>query len=482
MPLPGFSSASVPLPNGKLAIPSLPSDIYLTMQVPRLPTLQARPNKALRRRVLLQVSAASNATTALVSPSSALALAVACPFGTYKPNAGEGRCSVCPEGASTVARGSPALSACMCKFGYYLVAKTRGPCLPCPVDTFSNVSVSVVPQSSSSSSKPPPGCTPCPANTSTLGAVGATMCACALGYVRLRGMCALCPEGFYCPPCTDADDQCTPSDQRACFAGASAPAGSHGVSNCTCMGEGLVIASRPKDPTQLYCRRLPLGAVLVQGQVRCLPGWTLSASAAMGGDTACTLCPPGTYARLAPASSTMVALTVNNAPLCVPCPAHTFNPTWSAIGGCTPCPPQFVAPEGSVALGNCSCPPSMVPVPGGCSGCLPNQYASASSSANGGACAVCPSNSLAQAGAASVNDCLCMPGFERNTNATLFCEPCKRGFYSTHASLTPCAACPRGSTTASTGATRLAACGETPDLCRPGYTWRLGVGCFQSRR
>jgi hypothetical protein len=478
VPLPGFSAVDIPLPNAKLPIPSLPNDIYVALQIPRLPTLQTRPRAASApaagERRLLQVSGAATNTNALL-------LAVPCPYGTYKTDAGNGRCNVCPEGASTTQKGSTALSACMCKYGHYLVAKTRGPCLPCPTDTFLNVSVSLL----SSSKTPPAKCMPCPPNTSTLGVVGATSCACALGYVQLkRGACVLCPAGFYCPPCTDSDAQCIPSDMRPCFAGATSPPGSHAISNCTCTGDGLVViaSSRPKDSTQLYCRQLPPGAILVAGQLQCLPGWTKTAA-----DT-CALCPPGTYAAVAHPHQ-QPSLTVANTPICLPCPPNTYNPTSSAIGACTKCPAQHLSPQGSVRLSNCSCPRSLIPVPGGCSGCLPNQYAS---SVNG-ACLTCPPNSLAQAGASSIQDCLCMPGFEQssnkhsnssrstNQNYTIACDPCKRGFYSTHASLTPCAACPRGSTTASTGSTRLAACGENPRLCLPGYTWRLGVGCFLTR-
>jgi hypothetical protein len=465
VPLPGFGSANMPQPNAKLPIPSLPSDVYVAMQMPRMPTFQVKPRT--NRRRLYEVSATPAAAAVAIATTTDLALisrtaaVVPCPYGTYKTEAGEGVCNVCPEGSSTMSTGSISLSACMCKYGYYLA---RGACLPCPSDTFSNVSVSLLLLGSSTTTT----CQACPPNTSTLGTTGATACACALGYVRANGACVLCPAGFYCPPCMDKDAQCIPSDQRACFAGAISPPGSYAITNCTCDGPGLVIASRPKDPTQLYCRTLPLGSVVVNGQVKCLPGW----SAADG--PSCVLCPPGTFAAVASGGTSLLLRAITNAPVCTPCPPNTYNPTRSAIGECTPCPTQRVSPVGSVSLANCSCPPGLLPVPGGCQGCLSNQYATTQP---GGACAFCPPNSLAQAGAASVKDCLCMQGYEGNADSAT-CEPCKKGFYSTHASNTPCVACPRGSTTAGNGATRLTACGETPSLCLPGYTWRLGVGCF----
>jgi hypothetical protein len=369
-------------------------------------------------------------------------------------------CNVCPEGSSTMRTGSISLSACMCKYGFYLAARTRGPCLPCPRDTFSNVSVSVLDKGSA--------CTRCPPNTSTLGATGATTCACALGFVRVNGVCVRCRAGFYCPPCTETDAECVPSDQRACFVGATSPPGSYGIANCTC-GPGLVRATLPKS-NLLYCRTLPLGFTVTPDgqQLTCLPGWKRSRS----GD-ACTLCPPGTYAALSSDGITPLLRVTDGTPLCQPCPANTYNPTASALGACTPCPSQQVASNGSVRLSDCACPPPTLPVPGGCKGCLANQFAESV----GQRCRSCPSNSLAQAGASSIKDCLCMPGYalQAQTNA---CEPCPIGFYSTHASNTPCAPCPKGSTTAGPGSTRLSACGETAALCLPGYTWRLGVGCF----
>lgn len=467
VPLPGYASAKMPIPNGKLPIPTLPTDVYLTMQIPRFPTLQSRNNRG-RRLYQFQIMS-QNITTTTTTTSNALAVrgaAVPCPYGTYKSDAGDGFCNTCPEGSSTMSTKSIALSSCMCRYGYYLVAKQNGPCLPCPIDTFLNVTVSIL-------TTTPPKCIPCPPNTSTLRALGATTCACALGYVRIKGSCVLCKAGFYCPPCTDRDVKCIPSDQRPCFSGATSLPGSYDITNCTCNSPGLVISKRPKDTTQLYCRTLPLGSTLtVDGQIKCLPGWTSSST----NPETCTLCPPGTYATVASNGKSLLLRSVTNTPICIPCPANTYNPTTSAIGECTMCPAQQISSKGSISLSNCSCPSSQISVPGGCKGCLPNQY----TTVNG--CNDCPLNSLAQAGASSLKDCLCKPGYALTLlSSTAICEPCKKGFYSTHASNTPCMPCPKGSTTAGIGSTRLTSCGETSALCLPGYTWRMGVGCFLMR-
>lgn len=444
--LPGYSSAVEGLPTAKIPIPTLPADIYFAMQTPRLPTLAFKPRGGGQRR------------RALLSTTTSTAVAQKCPFGAYKPSSGGGICFVCPSGSSTVGEGSAALSDCMCLFGYRL-AKSGGPCQPCPQDTFSTNTVPITQASSTQ-------CTPCPANTSTLGTVGATSCACALGYVALQDVgCSLCPAGYYCPPCTTAQATCPVADMRECFPGSTSPAGSYSVSNCSC-GEGLVLASRPRDKAQLYCRSLPLGAVAdpFTGLVSCLPGWT-----PVGEE--CQLCPPGQFATV-DSNQQLLRSIGSSRPYCTRCPLHTYNPTASAVGGCTPCPPQQItSKEGTAALENCSCPGNTIPVKGGCVGCLPNQYSLQDR------CMNCPPNSLAQAAASRLADCLCLPGFQPSAGA---CEMCPQGFYSTHASNAPCPACPKGSTTGGAGATRLSACGETPALCLKGYAWRRGVGCFLS--
>ena len=433
--LPGYSP-STSLPPSRLPIPSLPSDIYLAMRLPRMPVLRVSPRQ--RRRLM--------STTTAVAP---------CPFGSYKATTGGGICFQCPDHASTVSEASVSLGACLCPYGHYLT-RTNGPCKPCPPNTFSNVTVSVL-------SARPSKCLPCPPNTSTLGAEGAAACACALGFVSAgQSSCRPCPAGHYCPPCTTADSACE-DRPVVCFQGSTSPEGSHHISNCTCL-EG-VLTSRPKNPSQPYCRTLPPGTRVdpATGQIACLPGWTPTSP-----DQPCTLCPPGRYAAV----DAQGRLLMTPRAVCLPCPQNTYNPTDSAMGACTPCPPQHIAPVGSSSLQNCSCPSSMLPVKGGCVGCLPNQYA------QDGLCKDCPPFSLAQAAAKSLSQCLCEPGYEMISQAGGGCTPCQQGFYSTHASNAACVPCPKGSTTAGVGATRLSACGEVPALCLPGFTWRLGVGCF----
>ena len=448
--LPGYTSQPL-LPSAKLPIPSLPSDVYLVMQRPRMPIIELKPQ---RRRLLTVTGTPPAASSLSLVP-------VACPYGSYKAGNGDGICYACPQGSSTIGQASVSLAACMCQYGYYL-RSNLGPCEPCPQDTYLNVSVSVV-QKQANALSLPYKCTPCPNNQSTLGATGATSCACALGYMPSHATCVLCPPGYFCPPCTTADQTCPP-EKVECFPDSTSPPGSYDVSNCTCK-EGLILASRPHDPTQFYCMALPLGTQLNPKtlHIECLPGWK---QISVGN---CQLCPPGYYAT--------INGPIGSPPQCWLCPADTYNPTVSAIQACTPCPAQQVTLGllGSTSLDNCSCPPPTIKVPngGGCLGCMLDQYVDPAT----GQCIVCPSHSVAQPGASSLADCLCSPGYQLE-EPPRGCQLCPQGSYSSFATNVPCRTCPQGSTTAGMGATSITACGASADLCLEGYRWRLGVGCF----
>ena len=201
-------------------------------------------------------------------------------------------------------------------------------------------------------------------------------------------------------------------------------------------------------------------------------GWTSSFSSSIATKQpplTCQLCPAGYYDSAASLSLPAA---------CLPCPLNTYNPTLSAIGGCTPCPPQQTTLKmGSTSLDNCTCPSPMIKIAGtGCIGCAGNQYLVVAT----GKCMQCPSDSLAQAGASSLADCLCMPGFYYHSNDD-GCQACPSGSYSSYASNAPsCTPCPKGSTTAGIQTTSITACGASSSLCLKGYTWRLGVGCFLS--
>ena len=481
--LPGYSSSSL-MPTAKMPIPSLPNDVYFTMQRPKLQVLTLSPQaytKSQKRRLLVTVQTSSAARDPLAqSTTTSTALATLpnsdngqqqiiprpCPYGTYKTSNGLGSCLVCPQGSSTAQTTSVSKAACMCDYGYYK-ANAGGLCLPCPIDTFQNSSMSIQAVTNDVYYT----CIPCPANQSTLGNQGATRCTCALGFYAVsQDTCEQCPANSFCPPCTTTDAVC-PTPIQDCFPGSTSPPGSFTVNNCTCK-VGFMWATRGAsvtDSTKFYCMALPQGAEGVDpqtGLLVCQSGWTRSQ---MG--TSCQLCPPGYYAMV-DAQQQNIMLSRQGKPFCIPCPINTYNPTFSAIGACTLCPSQQITlGMQATSIANCTCPPAtMLSVKGGCVGCTTNQYSTMAMS-----CRDCPPNSLAQPGAMSLADCLCIPGYEM---VNMACQQCHQGFYSQQSSVGNCTACPLGSTTASTGSNSVGACGASPDLCLDGFAWRQGVGCF----
>lgn len=487
--LPGFvSGATDGLPVVD-SIPALPVDVGLTINaIPSARTMLLRdrkntapkPRTAGRRLMTLNLSTLTASSTELGS--------TACPYGYYKPNQGEGMCFACPRGSSTRSLGSVSLASCMCFYGYYRLSNRQGSfCQPCPADTFKNMSVSVMHPTTDAQAK----CTPCPANQTTYGNVGATRCACRLGMIMdpTTGLCAWCTPGYYCTPCDKEESEECPSEgiqQVQCFLGASSPQGSYDVENCTCQND-MVRRARPKNPNQYYCLRIPMGGETdsISGKVVCKRGWTTISQAEDGSATECALCPMGHYAAILPSSRNTIVQTVDGKPICNPCPKGFYLPSVYGMGieSCVVCPAmQSTNKEGATSLQNCSCPSTMAkdPVRGTCVGCSPMQYVDPR---NTSLCMDCPSNAIAQSGAVSISQCLCIQGFySLSVNAdSLRCIPCPKGTYSGYASSNGfCTPCPVGSTTFRIGSTKLSACGEDATLCASGYLWRAGVGCFKN--
>lgn len=527
--LPGFVSAETTLPQAKEPVPSLPADVSLTLKA--LPSskqllLSLKKRTGANRRLLVtlnvtersllnaqanaQVDAQAVQTMSLDKDSNTTVLLKdgrPCPHGYYKTPKGEGVCYLCPLGSSTKSQGSINKGSCMCLFGYYLTSTSKGPlCLPCPQNTFLNTSVSVtapasspfimkVPNNNSISTRQQ-SCTPCPPNQTTYGNVGMTRCVCALGMIMdpITGECAVCPPGYYCMPCPPSQSNDTgatrcPSDgiiQLECFPGSSSPPGSYDVDQCAC-AEGMVKRSRPRNPTQVFCLRIPMGGEMdkVSGRIVCKRGWSAVSWADDGSVSECTLCALGQYAAVLPADKgDVLALMADGMPLCVPCPQGFYLSSRYGMGieSCMQCPGmQSTRGEGAISLENCSCPFTMAkdPMTGACKGCSPTQYVDPK---NTSLCKNCPANSMAQTGAASVAQCLCQRGFYSSmiSGNSLKCVPCPKGTYSSQTSANDkCTPCPEGSTTFKMGATSINACKEDAALCSTGYAWRSGVGCYR---
>lgn len=315
------------------------------------------------------------------------------------------------------------MEACQCPWGFQDVV---GACEACPADTFRAVGS-------------PPLCVVCASGSSTFGAVGSVGCACVSG--TYGSDCAVCPAGAFCPAGASAP--------LPCFAGAVSEAGS---SECGCLNGTARLLRRSGEA---YCESLPVGGVVVDGRLGCLPGWTLVVEAE------CHLCAAGSYAVTY--SDGSLALSAGSAALCQPCPVGTYSDSVMRVGGCTRCPPQQTTPgAGAVSISECVCeaPLTKDAVSGGCVGCSGSEYRTASG------CEACP--------AYSVGDgvgCLCSAGYELRGDA---CVPCPLNTFSPVASNALCIPCSvLGATGAPVGSTSALACTE----CLPGLSWRFQRWC-----
>jgi hypothetical protein len=79
-------------------------------------------------------------------------------------------------------------------------------------------------------------------------------------------------------------------------------------------------------------------------------------------------------------------------------------------------------------------------------------------------CTACPPGSSTHdfSNASSALDCICLPGFNNETEA---CQLCQEGFYKQSLENASCASCPANSHTAARGASEVADC-----VCKPGFT------------
>ena len=477
--IPGYISPNMVLPVSIDPIPSLPADVSMVWKTNPIFNAISKKKKV-ARRLLVDLSNIS------ISNSNAIVThAKPCPHGYYKPSAGEGQCFACPLGSSTVSEGSVSKESCMCKYGYY---RTTGHfCLPCPVDTYGNASISVMATLKTkerNATEWQNQCTSCPSNQTTYDNEGSTNCACALGMFldSQSRECVSCPINYYCKPCDNAE--CLGITLYPCFPDATSPMGSYDILNCSCK-LGMVKKIRPRNPSQIYCQKIPMGGEVhpITGEIFCKRGWTVISKAVDGSVAECALCSLGHYASTT--SLQNVILTSTDQPLCTPCPKGFYISSRYGIGiqSCTACPSnQTTLTTGATSLQECSCPHSMRkdPIRGLCIGCTPTQYVDP---LNSSLCKECPVNSIAETGANSPSRCMCNAGYYAMVTSmeNIRCVLCPVGTFSAYASTTgDCTTCPEGSSTYRSGSTRLSNCGENQDLCKNGYSWRMGVGCFKT--
>ena len=363
-----------------------------------------------------------------------------CAIGAYKPDRGNGACSLCPLGASTTGAGVGTRDGCVCQPGYY--NRADGGlllCGACPNGTFN---------SGANAS----ACTPCPAGQFTPGPA-ATGCTCLPGTYRIvyndgSSECAPCAAGFYCRDDTAA----------ACPPFSVSPDGAASLADCACdLAHGYY-----GDPSLGSCRLRPPGTACAGGadSCACAPGWRVRTQTLPGGDVflRCdSVCGPGTFPLMQARTQALLA--------CVLCPVDTYAVDGSlVVDGCTPCPPgrSTAGRTGMTSVDNCTCAAAAAAgtgarnnasttTPDYCAGCAAGFYFDYLHSKQ---CRACPAGWSSAPNTVGALGCLCPPG---HYAAGAACAPCPLGTFARALGLT-CTPCPQGCTTDAPGQTSVSAC------------------------
>lgn len=236
--------------------------------------------------------------------------------------------------------------------------------------------------------KPAPGfhaCSACPALTTSFeGATEADDCLCVPGFRNASEACVACAEGAY-------KDFIGNNSCVACPANADTlSAGADSLEQCLCLpgyvtsangGEACAPCPRNTFSTQYgapTCLSCPVnsgtdGPASQFADCKCEAGYTPGAY----GESFCTACVAGKYK------------------------------TARSMGACTACPQHMSSAPGAAALANCTCDAGYEKTgPSTCALCAADAFCPGAD-----AKLPCPGNSSAPRGGASIDACVCLPGF-----------------------------------------------------------------------
>lgn len=420
-----------------------------------------------------------------------------CAADTFQNTTGATKCLNCPTSSTSVEL-STSIGACGCLPGYGFRGGAQHPrCEPCSAGFFKNSTsnsactqcahgktnfaanhsedVCVFCKSHQYINDTSEGllCVDCVANSGAqLGGVGVQSCLCARGFTAARGRCVSCPVGSYKD--VTGNQECT----RCAPGFAGADASLH-------PGHAAYVAALGLDPTlrvsEHACVQCQPGTYeLNQTCVPCPPHSSVagygafsvsSCECAAGYSPAhgvCVPCVAGTYKSAAGSGA------------CTVCPADTFSADTNATDpqACAACPANTLQLSGARdAPATCVCKAGYADAETGvCVACVPGSF---KTQPGAGACESCPARtfyaqtdppfvsdkcvqcpvfSMASAGSASEEDCICSIGFSRNASV---CALCLEDFYCPSQSLiVSCPAFSRGPT----GAHQIDTC-----VCVAGY-------------
>ena len=386
---------------------------------------------------------------------------IACEVGKYKPLSGAQSCILCPDGYIGVesltpdeARNSKLVACTECAANTYSSSLTL--CAECPANTkapqVSNelTDCKCLPgytgQDGSECAPCAPGtyksvegsteCVACPADTyqaqdnatsltaclscaqTTTSAEGSTHCVCKAGYTEEGENCVSCPAGSYKP--TVGSDTCTACATGTYFDGV-APFSSNKCKHCPTNSQNIAAgvgvdscacqAGYIKD--NAACRPCTAGfyCPTETQEIQCYYGATASEASSSVNDCVCL---PGFYANCTGESCHHS---------CLLCPVNFYCPGAQSASGdaLVACPSESstLTLAGSGDISDCKCNPGWYKTnneTGTCLQCTEDTYCVNEQQY------VCPPNSTALAGTASISQCYCDEYFTRDAANT--CQLC----------------------------------------------------------
>jgi hypothetical protein len=415
--------------------------------------------------------------------ATSVSMCLSCPQGSTSPLSSDGisdcrcdvgytmlvdTCTACPAGKFNAELGAFGEDKCIsCAAGKYSdtsAATSESTCLDCAKGTYSQIAGAASATS----------CTACPGYSDTVGTASTIQadCKCNLGYTG--------PDGAECTAC-DKGTYKTSIGSSACVACAIANyAASSGSSNCTQCIEGASTLQTGSDKIS-DCLCTPGRTGNPGNGVSCdqCEGGKYKAQLGTG---ACTSCPSESFSSQGSSSLTDCVCNPGHTNVsetgvnCTKCIAGTYKPL-QGPQSCSLCGQgKYSVGVGQINETTCAnCPRGTLSLALGARSnttCQPCQAGKFMPGVGATACQNCPDNAVSDAGAFSVNECRCLPGYTGPNG--LPCNPCPAGYYKTDYGSGGCLKCPPNgqSPTASASAFSCA--------CNPGYTgmdYINGVTC-----
>eukprot|EP00960_Hanusia_phi_P012125 353365-Hanusia_phi.AAC.1 len=351
----------------------------------------------------------------------------------------------CPDHAVSTTR-----SDCTCAAGYRCTMGKN--CIACPMGSYNSRIGNYA-------------CETCPENTwSDMASISNESCLCLPGYSFDSNACIQCGLGFY--KNFTGQESCSRCPMRT-----TSNLGSTSIQDCYCI-----------EPYVYY-----------NNQCQLCPVNTYSS-----GQT-CESCPPDSYSSIGSTSITECLckepyIKLNDGS-CALCPANSYRLDYYT---CLLCPFFSKSKEGGYNISDCMCNPGYFGSNGKrCIQCPIGTYSptinSVTSAVN---CISCPPNSSSSSGSYSIDSCLCVAGYYKNSNIVggcfsmpydegteirqpqkgidcnhTYCIQCPQGKYKSDTLSNACSDCP-ANTDSPAGSTDIRQC-----TCNPGYVGLAGQAC-----